>query len=111
MAQHPQLLPGVAILILTMSNTTKREEREMRRIVATALGLAIGVAGAADTALAQQKGEILIGEQCDRTGPTQIVGIRLCAAVLDYINLINQKGGVEGWKIRVDEIDHEYKVP
>lgn len=53
----------------------------------------------------------MIGEGCDRTGPTQIVGIRLCAAIQDYINLVNQKGGVEGWKIKADEIDHEYKVP
>jgi branched-chain amino acid transport system substrate-binding protein len=72
---------------------------------------AAAVLGFAGTAMAQQKGEILIGEQCDRTGPTQIVGIRLCAAVQDYVNLINAKGGVEGWKIKVDEIDHEYKVP
>ena len=42
---------------------------------------AAAVLGFAGTAMAQQKGEILIGEQCDRTGPTQIVGIRLCAAV------------------------------
>jgi branched-chain amino acid transport system substrate-binding protein len=84
------------------------------RILATALGLAIGTAAAtgfSGTALAQQKGEILVGEQCDRTGATQIVGIRLCAAVQDYVNLVNSKGGVEGWKIKVDEIDHEYKVP
>ena len=63
------------------------------------------------TASAQTKGEILIGEQCDRTGPTQIVGTVLCPAIQDYVNLINSKGGVEGYKIRVDEIDHEYKVP
>src|SRR5205823_3582632 len=72
---------------------------------------ALTVLGFTGAATAQQKGEILIGEQCDRTGPTQIVGIRLCAAIQDYINLINSKGGVEGFKIRVDEIDHEYKVP
>ena len=78
------------------------------------LGLALGAAAAAaftGSAFAQQKGEILIGEQCDRTGATQIVGIRLCAAIQDYINLVNSKGGVEGFKIRADEIDHEYKVP
>src|SRR5437763_2173362 len=72
---------------------------------------ALTVLGFSGAATAQQKGEILIGEQCDRTGPTQIVGIRLCAAVQDYINLVNSKGGVEGFKIKVDEIDHEYKVP
>jgi branched-chain amino acid transport system substrate-binding protein len=78
------------------------------------LELAIGAAtalGIALPAVAQSKGDIVVGDQCDRTGPTQIVGIRLCAAVQDYINLINSKGGVEGFKIKADEIDHEYKVP
>ena len=54
----------------------------MRGVSATMLGLALGATAAfgfAGTAAAQQKGEILIGEQCDRTGPTQIVGVRLCA--------------------------------
>ena len=86
----------------------------MRSVPAVVIGLALGAAaalGLAGGAAAQQKGEILIGEQCDRTGATQIVGIRLCAAIQDYISLVNSKGGVEGFKIRADEIDHEYKVP
>src|SRR5438067_8921041 len=86
----------------------------MTSVSARMLGLSLGLAMAlslAGTAAAQQKGEILIGEQCDRTGPTQIVGIRLCAAIQDYINLVNSKGGVEGYKLKADEIDHEYKVP
>src|SRR5436853_5792924 len=86
----------------------------MRGVSATMLGLALGAAtalGLAGPVAAQSKGEILVGVQCDRTGATQIVGIRLCAAVQDYINLVNSKGGVEGFKIRADEIDHEYKVP
>src|SRR5262249_10450483 len=55
--------------------------------------------------------EVTIGEQCDRTGPTQIVGVNLCPAIRDYINLVNYKGGIEGYKIKLDEIDNEYKVP
>ncbi len=86
----------------------------MKDLTRNMLGLAIGAAAMLDlagTASAQQKKEILIGTQCDRTGPTQIVGIRLCPAVQDYINLINSKGGVEGFKIKAPEIDNEYKVP
>jgi branched-chain amino acid transport system substrate-binding protein len=86
----------------------------MKHMTRNMLGLAIGAAtalGIALPAVAQSKGDIVVGDQCDRTGPTQIVGIRLCAAVQDYINLINSKGGVEGFKIKADEIDHEYKVP
>src|SRR5437763_14797517 len=81
-----------------------------RLLIGLAAGATVALGGAA-TGLAQPKGEILVGVQCDRTGATQIVGIRLCAAIQDYINLVNSKGGVEGFKIRADEIDHEYKVP
>src|SRR5688572_31357440 len=55
--------------------------------------------------------EIVIGLQCDRTGPTQTVGVYLCPGYHDYIALVNSKGGVEGHKIKAIEIDHEYKVP
>ena len=61
-------------------------------------------------AAAQQK-EVMIGAQCDRTGPTQTVGVVLCPAYHDYANLINSKGGIEGYKVNIPEIDIEYKVP
>jgi branched-chain amino acid transport system substrate-binding protein len=61
-------------------------------------------------AVAQDK-EVVIGLQCDRTGVTQIVGTTLCPAYHDYVALMNSKGGVQGHKIKVIEIDHEYKVP
>ncbi|MCX7363204.1 MAG: ABC transporter substrate-binding protein [Alphaproteobacteria bacterium] len=68
--------------------------------------LAIGSGGA----FAQQK-ELVFGFQCDRTGPTANVGVNLCPGYHDYVNLTNSKGGVEGFKIRVIEVDNEYKVP
>src|SRR5205809_283066 len=37
--------------------------------------------------------ELVIGGQCDRTGPTKAVGIRLCPGILDYVKLVNQQGG------------------
>jgi branched-chain amino acid transport system substrate-binding protein len=55
--------------------------------------------------------DIMIGLQCDRTGPTQTVGVVLCPGYHDYVDLVNEKGGVDGHMIRVHEIDHEYKVP
>jgi branched-chain amino acid transport system substrate-binding protein len=73
---------------------------------ATTLALAFG----ASAALAQDK-ELVFGLHCDRTGATQIVGTVLCPGYHDYINLVNSKGGIEGYKIRVLEIDNEYKVP
>ena len=74
-----------------------------------AAGAATGLALAA-SAVAQPK-EIVIGDQCDRTGATQIVGTVLCPAMQDYYKLINSQGGVDGWMIRGDEIDNQYKVP
>jgi branched-chain amino acid transport system substrate-binding protein len=73
-------------------------------ITAGAIALAAGAAQAQDK-------EIVIGLQCDRTGVTQIVGTVLCPGYHDYVDLLNSKGGVEGYKIRVLEIDNEYKVP
>jgi branched-chain amino acid transport system substrate-binding protein len=77
------------------------------------LALAVGAAAGlwlAGPAAAQQK-EVLIGMQCDRTGATQITGVVLCPAMHDYYDLINAAGGVEGYTIKADEIDNEYKVP
>jgi branched-chain amino acid transport system substrate-binding protein len=86
----------------------------MRRSTTGTLALAGFVVGGlwfAGVADAQQKGEILIGSQCDRTGPTQLVATVFCPAVQDYVNLINAKGGVDGWKVRINEIDNNYQVP
>jgi len=84
----------------------------MRQILAivTALVLAISLAAPAPSH-AQSKGDVVIGMQCDRTGATQIVGTVLCPGKHDYIALVNSKGGVEGYKIKALEVDHEYKVP
>jgi branched-chain amino acid transport system substrate-binding protein len=74
-------------------------------VAATTATLALG----AGQAFAQK--EVVFGLQCDRTGPTANVGTVLCPGYQDYIALVNSKGGVEGVKIKVLEIDHEYKVP
>jgi len=78
-------------------------------VIAAAAGatFALGLAG---PAAAQQK-EVIIGGMCDRTGPTQVNGAGICPGIQDYIDLVNSKGGIEGFKIKYMEIDHEYKVP
>lgn len=81
--------------------------RKTLQLGAVTLGSLLSLMAAAH---AQDK-EIVIGAQCDRTGPTQIVGTVLCPAYHHYMNLVNKRGGVEGYKIRLIEIDHEYKVP
>jgi len=79
--------------------------------IATALIVAAGSLLTASASFAQSKSEIVIGVQCDRTGPTQIVGTVLCPGFHDYIALVNSKGGVDGHPLKALEIDHEYKVP
>lgn len=83
----------------------------MRRL-SMALTAASALAAAAVMPLATATaGEIVVGLQCDRTGPTQTVGTFLCPGYHDYVKLVNSKGGIGGHTIRVLEIDHEYKVP
>jgi branched-chain amino acid transport system substrate-binding protein len=80
----------------------------MKRYAAFLIGLAF-VVGLVQPAGASH--EIVIGWLCDRTGATQTVGVVICPGAHDYVKLVNAKGGVEGHKIRLIEIDHEYKVP
>ncbi len=85
----------------------------MRRLPRVTLAVAVGAVAAlgfTGVAGAQQK-EVIIGGMCDRTGPTQVNGAGICPAFQDYYDLINSKGGIEGYKIKYLEIDHEYKVP
>ena len=84
----------------------------MKKVLAITARLAVCAAvmlGASLPAWADR--EVVIGFLCDRTGATQTVGVNLCPGYHDYIALVNSKGGVEGYKIRAMEIDHEYKVP
>src|SRR6516165_11839582 len=78
-------------------------------VIASAVATAAAIF-APGTATCEQR-EIVIGIECDRTGPTQIVGVNICPGYQDYINLVNSRGGVEGYRIKGDEIDIEYKVP
>jgi branched-chain amino acid transport system substrate-binding protein len=54
--------------------------------------------------------DIVIGGMCDRTGPTKTTSVHLCAGVLDYIALIEKKGGVNGHRVSYVEVEYAYKV-
>src|SRR5262249_48128063 len=109
-AEHSQLLPYLAIRVL---RDAKKGEHHMREVLAIVMALAMVTATlfAPVMSPAQSRGEIVIGVQCDRTGATQIVGTVLCPGEHDYIALVNSKGGVDGFKLKALEVDHEYKVP
>ena len=84
----------------------------MRRSFPRLIGAAVAVwTTLASVASATASHEIVMGFLCDRTGATQTVGVNMCPGAQDYVRLVNAKGGVEGHKIRLIEIDHEYKVP
>lgn len=69
----------------------------------------VSFALAGQPALAQK--ELVVGLQCDRSGATQLVGVNMCPGFHDYVALVNARGGVEGYRLRVVEVDNEYKVP
>jgi branched-chain amino acid transport system substrate-binding protein len=71
----------------------------MMLAVAACAAAGFGVTGAP----AVEQKEVIIGGMCDRTGPTQVNGAGICPGIQDYFDLINSKGGVEGYKIKYEE--------
>jgi len=69
------------------------------------------VYGPGTLATAATQEPIVLGGECDRTGPTQLFGVSLCHGVLDYIKLVNKKGRVAGRPIKYLEVEHGYEVP
>ena len=67
--------------------------------------------GTCRRAAAAEEKKVVIGVQCDRTGPTQIVGTVLCPAMQDYFTLRQFEGRRRGLQDRGPEIDTGYKVP
>src|SRR5438876_8734651 len=53
---------------------------------------------------------IVIGVQCDASGPARAEGVPRCAGHRDYVELVNSKGGVGGHRIQIVEVDHESKM-
>jgi branched-chain amino acid transport system substrate-binding protein len=81
---------------------------QFRRFMGSLFGLAL-MLGVASVQPARAD-EILIGGQCDRTGPTKFVGTIICPGITDYIGLISATGGIEGHTLRYMEVENAYKV-
>jgi len=73
------------------------------------MGVLVMLLGAG-TLLSAGADEIVVGGQCDRTGPTKFIGTLLCPGANDYIKLVNKKGGINGHTVRYIEVEHAYKV-
>src|SRR2546427_11257543 len=93
--------------MLVISNRKENAMRLRRWLVGClVLACVIGV-GSVVPAVAD---EIVIGGQCDRTGPTKTVGIQICPGVLDYVKLVNKQGVFKGHTLRLLEVKQGYNV-
>ncbi len=54
---------------------------------------------------------IYIGGIFDITGPTGAVGAPYAEGVRDYVKWINDHGGLLGYKIKLLDVDYQYKIP
>jgi len=79
----------------------------MTKLRATLLGTAVA-AFVAGPALAA---EIFVGDLYDMTGPTSGVGKFAGQGKIDGLAYINAHGGINGKKIRVENLDYSYKAP
>jgi branched-chain amino acid transport system substrate-binding protein len=78
-------------------------------LMRSAMRLAMAVAVlATGQAVAQ---EIKVGGIFDLTGITSDVGKPYAQGVRDYVALTNSKGGVNGKKIKLIDVDYAYKIP
>jgi branched-chain amino acid transport system substrate-binding protein len=82
----------------------------MRRWLVGALAVVAVLVLAVGPGLTQSK-VLKIGNFCDRLGPTQTIGVKYCVGFHDYMDLVNSRGGIEGYKIEHNEVEHGYAVP
>src|SRR4030095_7025498 len=92
-----------------------RKERMMRmRLVA---GVLIGAVALSGVAAAQKetrgvsKTEIVLGMHTDLSGPAATYGVSSSNAVKMRFDELNEKGGVNGRKIKLVVEDTQYQVP
>ena len=58
------------------------------------------------------KGKVIyLGGIFDITGPTGAVGAPYAEGVRDYVKWINDHGGILGYKIKLLDVDYQYKIP
>jgi len=78
------------------------------------LKLALGMAGALalpfNAATAQDKSDIVLGASIPLSGVMAATAAGYHAAMQDYINLVNEQGGIKGRKLRYAAEDTGYKV-
>jgi branched-chain amino acid transport system substrate-binding protein len=82
-----------------------------RGFALVSLTTALVVSGPATAApYVEFQNNVVVGVQCDRTGPTRVVGDAFCSGFRDYLAMMNSKGGVGGRQITALEFDHKSRV-
>ncbi len=71
--------------------------------------IAVGLLGSAALAHAAEK-EIVIGGSIPMSGVFAFAGIGIHAGIQDYVKIVNDAGGIEGYKLRYVPEDSGYKV-
>lgn len=74
------------------------------------IGLAAGAALLATTALAQDKEPIVFGGSLPLTGVFAFAGENGVKGLQDYIDIVNEQGGIDGRKIQFEYEDTGYQV-
>ena len=112
-AQHPQLLPRLAIFVLSICSNETEGGNDMSKSTTwrtAAMRCRRDRAGGRRRAGAGQGDRVRPAVRPHRRHADR--GHRSFApAITTTSSLLNSKGGVEGYKISVLEIDNEYKVP
>jgi len=76
----------------------------------TALGLAVAAAVAATAPQARAAGDIVLGGSIPLTGVFAFAGEGIHAGIQDWVQIVNDRGGIEGRRITYVPEDTAYKV-
>src|SRR5215471_7699738 len=83
----------------------------MQRIIAAAALVTLAGAASAETQRGVTDTEILVGTITDLSGVTAVQGVNNANAVRLAFDEVNEKGGIQGRKIRYIVEDSQYQVP
>lgn len=89
----------------------------MNRRILKGLGIALssvvvlGACGGGGSKDSGDKPEVVIGIAGARVGPIANIGTGIGEAITDWVDMVNAKGGVNGRKIKIVEVETQYQVP
>ena len=81
-------------------------DKMLRRVVpAISAAAFIAIAATSTAAMAQETQEQYFGIPSSRVGPYSAMGTGYYGGIIDYLNYVNMKGGVNGVKLTYDECE------